>query len=510
ENLEQTKEYVVYIYGMNGSNGELYEIAFLAPPAGPTISASPTSITLAATESGVAVSSSFTIIGSNLTAGTYNLTVPSVTGLTVSPTSFSVAADGSVSQVVSVSYSSTENVSENSVNITATVGEVSMSVPVKYSASVNTWTLQSISTSKTWDFSNLTINKSSTCYNEKDDAIKLDNTTSPTNSDEYVYANYDGKHFTIGSAFDGTSIAFTGQYPIRRNSFAQNGTLKFNTSVPGKIKVKFSDTGSSASSTAVKRYLVINGEATEYWTSRQNNGEGTAYDAQLNVVSGDIPVGVGDVTITGSSAITISYVIFTAMPASVSGTVTASGYNTYSSNYPVDLSTINGGIAYVATSVTDGKVVLAKCTDKVPSSTGLFIAGTAGETFTISTTSETTAAPAANLLVGMPNGGTVNKVADGEYNYVFGWSEVTNPGFYLINATAAELGDFKAYLHTTSALTASAAARLSLSFGDDTTGIDEAVSEATAGGRFFDLQGRSVAQPTKGLYIVNGKKVIIK
>ena len=194
----------------------------------------------------------------------------------------------------------------------------------------------------------------------------------------------------------------------------------------------------------------------------------------------------------------------------VSGTITASGYNTYSSNYPLDLSTINGGTAYVATSVTDGKVVLAKCTDKVPAATGLFIAGTADETFTIGTTNETTAAPAANLLVGMPNGGTVNKAADGEYNYVFGWTEVTNPGFYLINATAAELGNFKAYLHTTSALTAPTSARLSLSFGGETTGIDEAVREATAGGRFFDLQGRSVAQPTKGLYIVNGKKIIIK
>ena len=29
-------------------------------------------------------------------------------------------------------------------------------------------------------------------------------------------------------------------------------------------------------------------------------------------------------------------------------------------------------------------------------------------------------------------------------------------------------------------------------------------------GDFFDLQGRKVANPTKGLYIVNGKKVVIK
>ena len=199
------------------------------------------------------------------------------------------------------------------------------------------------------------------------------------------------------------------------------------------------------------------------------------------------------------------------MSATVSGTITASGYNTYSSNYPLDLSTISGGTAYVATSVTDGKVVLTKCTDKVPAATGLFIAGTAGETFTIGTTADATAAPAANLFVGMPNGGEVAKAADGQYNYVFGWTEVANPGFYLINATPATLASFKAYLHTTDALSTSAAARLAITFDDDvTTGVTEIVNSKLSNSKYFDLQGRRVAAPQKGLYIVNGKKVVIK
>jgi hypothetical protein len=29
-------------------------------------------------------------------------------------------------------------------------------------------------------------------------------------------------------------------------------------------------------------------------------------------------------------------------------------------------------------------------------------------------------------------------------------------------------------------------------------------------GQFFDLQGRRVAKPAKGLYIINGQKVVIK
>lgn len=46
----------------------------------------------------------------------------------------------------------------------------------------------------------------------------------------------------------------------------------------------------------------------------------------------------------------------------------------------------------------------------------------------------------------------------------------------------------------------------------ETTGISEIAKsqEPKANGQYFDLQGRKVANPTKGLYIVNGKKLIVK
>ena len=46
-------------------------------------------------------------------------------------------------------------------------------------------------------------------------------------------------------------------------------------------------------------------------------------------------------------------------------------------------------------------------------------------------------------------------------------------------------------------------------FGGEATGI-EAVKSAKNDGEFFNLAGQRVANPTKGLYIVNGKKVVIK
>ena len=44
-----------------------------------------------------------------------------------------------------------------------------------------------------------------------------------------------------------------------------------------------------------------------------------------------------------------------------------------------------------------------------------------------------------------------------------------------------------------------------------TTGISATLmNNETMNNEYFDLQGRRVSQPTKGLYIVNGRKVLIK
>ena len=47
-----------------------------------------------------------------------------------------------------------------------------------------------------------------------------------------------------------------------------------------------------------------------------------------------------------------------------------------------------------------------------------------------------------------------------------------------------------------------------LNFGEDTQGIKNVNANVNA--NYYDLQGRRIMQPTKGLYIVNGKKVVIK
>ena len=58
-------------------------------------------------------------------------------------------------------------------------------------------------------------------------------------------------------------------------------------------------------------------------------------------------------------------------------------------------------------------------------------------------------------------------------------------------------------------VTASSASRSLEGDNDETTGINSVNAEAN-NGAYYNLQGIRVAQPTKGLYIVNGKKMLVK
>ena len=98
-------------------------------------------------------------------------------------------------------------------------------------------------------------------------------------------------------------------------------------------------------------------------------------------------------------------------------------------------------------------------------------------------------------------------------------TSITNPGnaFVLNNGTAGigfyklsesgTIGANKAYL-TYNGSGSDARGFFGL---DETTGVNEVIGKKEdERGDYYDLQGRRVAQPTKGLYIVNGKKVVIK
>lgn len=299
----------IYLWRATGNSTYFKDFAITrpAPTTDPVINASDASIL--AKESGVEATQDIAVVGANLTGSTLTATLsPAVEGLSVTLAENAIT-DGAIATTATLHYTQTENVPEGQTTLTLSDGTTNKEVTITYVSSVETWELQSISESTSWDFSKITRNTASTLH--KNNGIQFTAESTPSYNDEIVYINYaNGDLWTLADGFDGTTMAFKGEYPTRNNQYCQNGVLRFNTTVAGKIVVKFSDTGSSASKTAVKRYLVVNDQQTEYWTSRENNGD-NPYDAQLNVTSGEIAVPAGDVTIKGSTAIVVSLVTFT-------------------------------------------------------------------------------------------------------------------------------------------------------------------------------------------------------
>ena len=151
--------------------------------------------------------------------------------------------------------------------------------------------------------------------------------------------------------------------------------------------------------------------------------------------------------------------------------------------------------AYVASAIEGDQVVLAPINNGIiPAKTGVIVTATAGDYhFAPSTTSSIANSILTGVLEDTP--------ADNSKRY-FELDVQKEPGFYLYNSSTLEAN--RAYL-VTDANDAHEFYKLDLT----AVGIEEIESENTPN-EVYDLSGRRVIKPAKGLYIINGKKVLVK
>ena len=144
-----------------------------------------------------------------------------------------------------------------------------------------------------------------------------------------------------------------------------------------------------------------------------------------------------------------------------------------------------------------GKVLLTEVNDKVIPAGNAVILKSTSSTITLTPTNAL-GTLAGNALLGTT---TATAAPTNAYCLSKGTSGV---GFYAFTGT---IPAHRGYLVITSG------APQYLGFDDNggTTGVNEMRNQTEkVRGEFFDLQGRRILNPTKGLYIVNGRKVIIK
>ena len=189
-------------------------------------------------------------------------------------------------------------------------------------------------------------------------------------------------------------------------------------------------------------------------------------------------------------------------------TISSAGMGTFCSTHALDFSGTDDIKAYIVSAFkpSTGEVTLTRITD-VPANTGIVVKGDA-DTYSIPWGAGETVV--ANMLVGVTENTVLNKV-DGDYtNYILA-KKNGNLGFYAVS-DGSTLSAGKAYLPLPTAQLPSGAGvrQMTMIFDDETTGIQQTISSAESNKDYYDLQGRRVSTPTHGLYIVNGKKVVIK
>ena len=184
-------------------------------------------------------------------------------------------------------------------------------------------------------------------------------------------------------------------------------------------------------------------------------------------------------------------------------TINAYGWSTYSSDKALDFSTpIDGLTVYSVTGHSESALTLNEITTAVPANTGLLLKGTAGTCYTIPVAASGTA-PAGNLL----KAGTGASVAPESGKTKYALSVNGGVACFKKIAAAREIPVGKAYLEFNETIEAREFFALDES---EVTGIGEVRTKISDNkGDFYNLNGQKVLNPSKGLYIVNGKKVLV-
>lgn len=183
-------------------------------------------------------------------------------------------------------------------------------------------------------------------------------------------------------------------------------------------------------------------------------------------------------------------VAVTELPATVSVKLNANGYATLASDKALNFADVEGLTAYIVATKSETAAELKEVT-AVPAETGLVLKGEASAEYEIPVAA-TAEAVTGNLLKAAVSATTVDAksvyVLDGNQFKVFSGREIPAGKAYLPKTSDSRL--------------------LDIVLGD-ATGISE-VEALNEEGSVYSLSGQKVVKPAKGVYIVGGKKVVVK
>jgi len=293
---------------------------------------------------------------------------------------------------------------------------------------------------------------------------------------------------TIGLTQEGLGSDYSSKPYLKFDHTDDNLILKFN-SCPGILSFDIKGNGFSGGTFKVQysvdgtdyidmeEYTSLGDKKTETF----NNIPATArYIKWIYTNKSNGNVGLGNIKLTNTKEIKIS----------------EAGYATYCSSAALDFTGITTLTAYTASKDNNtNAIIFNKVEGKVPANTGLLVSG---ETTNVPVCASAEAVT--NLLVGVTtatvkDAGTVFVLMNGSKGIGF----YKNTYDFTVRANSAYLPAEEV-----------AGARAFIGFDGEATGIAEVNTQKEDAKRMFDLQGRKVTKAAKGLYIVDGRKVVVK
>lgn len=187
-------------------------------------------------------------------------------------------------------------------------------------------------------------------------------------------------------------------------------------------------------------------------------------------------------------------------------TIAANDYTTLCLPFNVKLPKGSAVKAYYASAAAGNVLKLTEITGIIPANEGVILQNTGDAETTINLTITTDGATTlnGNKLKGVT---AKREGYDALSNYVLATKNGAT-GFYKAKFTVITAN--KAYLPVANVQNAQGV-MMAFSFGDEVTGIDNVNATAPAAKKYYDLQGRRVLYPAKGIFVTeDGQKVLFK
>lgn len=322
----------------------------------------------------------------------------------------------------------------------------------------------------------------------------------------------DGLHWEA-DAYQSSSPAITNMLQLRARTHDSGVSYIKLPQFSGNIKkISFSVTGSSNYDTSLNggnaTATVLNFQtgktSNETVVASSSSASSKSKEIDLSSIATDYSTGY----ITASGGVRIWSLTVAIEPTDINVSVTSAKYATFSDHVTRDFST-SGITVLKAVPDNNGKVDLEEITDGiVPANEGVVLFSDDEVNAAIPATKATGTGDFSDneMVANVVKTWITDDGGSSKVNYIL--SNGTNGvGFYKAKAAGANLAAHRAYLST--AATAGARDYLEFSFGE-TTAITKVENTKQNVEGYYNLNGQRIANPTKGLYIVNGKKVVIK